>query len=273
MLMKNVDYLRRVKKTVWRKIAVNAWDQPNYSTIYSRVELGLENVNRYLKDYNSAHLTQVTLTDFVGKVCGKILEENNLLNCSVVGREIYERKNIDVFFHISFNDRHGENLTGLVIEKINIKTLKEISREIKRKVIAVQRGTDSNFNSIKKSLDWIPELFIPAVLKLLTFFQYRLNLWSKFLGTSRDSFGSIMVSNVGTFDVEEAFVPFANFTHTFAICSIGKPQKKATVSENQIVIQEMVTLCWTLDHRIVDGSSAGKMLQSLKNYFHHPELL
>jgi pyruvate dehydrogenase E2 component (dihydrolipoamide acetyltransferase) len=83
----------------------------------------------------------------------------------------------------------------------------------------------------------------------------------------------MMVTNIGTLGVEEAFVPFVPYTNTHVICSVGKITEEAVYRDGEIRAGKVIKLCFTLDHRLVDGSTAAKVVKAFENYFENPELI
>lgn len=274
MIKTNVQYTGPRKINIWRKIALNTWKQPEYSTIYSRVELNASPALDFLKDYNRKNDQKITLTHIVGKTCGEILKAHPELNSVVRGSKLYQRKNSDVFFHVSVIDsKKEENLSGHTLRKIDTKSLQEVAKELSNHSKEIKKGDDKLFDGIKSVLKFVPSCLVSSVIAITTFIQYRLNLWSPLLKTQQDSFGSMMLTNVGSGGVEEAFVPFVPYTKIHSICSMGMVTKKPVVDGDSIIIGKRIVFCWTLDHRLVDGSNAAKMLRTFKRFFENPHLL
>ena len=114
---------------------------------------------------------------------------------------------------------------------------------------------------------------VGSFLKLSSFLQYRLNLWAPILGNQQNAFGSIILTNVGTFGIKEAFVPMVNNSGVHTMCAMGKIQDSVKVVDGNVVPTKSFSLCWTIDHRLVDGSTAGQMQKSLEKYFENPSLV
>lgn len=80
--------------------------------------------------------------------------------------------------------------------------------------------------------------------------------------------GTFTVTNLGAFGVD-AFTPIINYPEC-AILGIGRITKQPTVVDDQIVARDMVTLSLTFDHRLVDGASAAKFLQAIRDRIENP---
>ena len=55
-----------------------------------------------------------------------------------------------------------------------------------------------------------------------------------------------------------------------ATLGMGKVMPTVVVRENQMVIREIMYLCLSYDHRIIDGSVAVRYLQRIKAYLEEP---
>jgi pyruvate dehydrogenase E2 component (dihydrolipoamide acetyltransferase) len=81
--------------------------------------------------------------------------------------------------------------------------------------------------------------------------------------------GTFTITNLGAFGID-AFTPLINVPEA-AILGVGRIQGQPVVlGENQIAIQDVVTLSLTFDHRIVDGAPAARFLQRLGEMIKNP---
>ena len=83
--------------------------------------------------------------------------------------------------------------------------------------------------------------------------------------------GTFTVTNSGVFG-SLIFTPIINYPQC-AILGIGKLMKTPVVRDDEIVIANMMHLCLSYDHRIVDGAPAVQFLQKVKYYLENPEEL
>ncbi len=74
--------------------------------------------------------------------------------------------------------------------------------------------------------------------------------------------GTFTVNNTGSFG-SIASQPIINYPQA-AIMSVEAIVKRPVVVNNMIAIRDMVNLCLSLDHRILDGLTAGRFLQRVK---------
>jgi pyruvate dehydrogenase E2 component (dihydrolipoamide acetyltransferase) len=83
--------------------------------------------------------------------------------------------------------------------------------------------------------------------------------------------GTFTVTNLGMFDID-AFTPVINLPEA-AILGVGRIQPKPVARQEQVVVRQMVTLCLSFDHRLVDGAPAARFLQRVKQLIESPYLL
>jgi len=83
--------------------------------------------------------------------------------------------------------------------------------------------------------------------------------------------GTFTVSNLGMYDIV-LFNSILNPPQS-GILSIGKIMDRPIVSDNQVIIQPMVSMSLTVDHRIVDGAIGAQFLHDLKRGMENPYLL
>ncbi|MEJ7713902.1 MAG: 2-oxo acid dehydrogenase subunit E2 [Pyrinomonadaceae bacterium] len=55
-----------------------------------------------------------------------------------------------------------------------------------------------------------------------------------------------------------------------AILAIGAVQPKPVVRDNQIVVKQMMRVTMSCDHRVIDGASGAKFLQTFKQIMENP---
>ncbi|MBC7795885.1 MAG: 2-oxo acid dehydrogenase subunit E2, partial [Pyrinomonadaceae bacterium] len=79
------------------------------------------------------------------------------------------------------------------------------------------------------------------------------------------------ISNLGMFGIEE-FTAVINPPEA-AILAIGTAENKAVVRDNEIVIRNIMRVTLSCDHRVIDGVTGSKFLQSVKQMLENPILL
>lgn len=79
------------------------------------------------------------------------------------------------------------------------------------------------------------------------------------------------ISNLGSYGIED-FTAIINPPNS-AILAVGKTQKKAVVGDDDsIIIQSLMTMSLSCDHRVIDGAVGATFMADLKNMLEQPSL-
>lgn len=76
------------------------------------------------------------------------------------------------------------------------------------------------------------------------------------------------VSNLGMFGIDE-FTAIINPPEG-AILAVGAMSPKPVVRDNQVVVRQMIRVTLSCDHRVIDGATGAKFLQTFKKYLENP---
>ena len=79
---------------------------------------------------------------------------------------------------------------------------------------------------------------------------------------------SFSVSNLGMFGIDE-FTAIINPPEA-AILAVGAMSAKPVVRNNEIVIRQMMRVTMSCDHRVIDGATGAKFLQTFKKILENP---
>jgi pyruvate dehydrogenase E2 component (dihydrolipoyllysine-residue acetyltransferase) len=79
------------------------------------------------------------------------------------------------------------------------------------------------------------------------------------------------VSNLGMFGIDE-FTAIINPPEA-AILAVGAMSPKAVVRNNEVVVRQMMRVTMSCDHRVVDGATGAKFLQTFKKILENPLFL
>lgn len=271
MITRNVHLLKPRRLSAWRKISLGTWRPNGDSQVYCEIKVNAEPALKKMAELNAGSDRKITMTHYMGKVMGKVLAEVPDLNAVVRLGNIYPRRDVDIFFHVVYEETE---LSGVVVRNIDQKNLTEISAELTKTASVIRSGEDQGFKKIKKSWDFIPAFLARPVLDLIGILSYGFNINIKGAGIPKDCFGSMMITNIGSLGFSSAFVPISPYTYTPLILALGKVAPTPVVlRDGSIGVETQVSLCFTFDHRVMDGARGAKMATLIKKYLSHPELL
>ncbi len=256
----NVKFQGVARVSSWRRSAFGTWGHPHDPQVYALQTIDASNLLEFLDNPNENHLS---LTHIIAKAVADTISEYPQINRIIRFGRFYQRKQINIFFQVAL-DPSGEELTGVTLEDVDKKSLAQISLELNDKVKKIKQGDDLEFGRVKKGLKLVPTFLLPLVFKLYGLILYSLNLWPVFLGAKRDCFGTIMITNIGSLGLQTAFAPLVPYSRVPLLLSLGRVYDKAVVKNGEIVAQKSIDLCWTLDHRLIDGVIGAKMSQAIQ---------
>lgn len=119
----------------------------------------------------------------------------------------------------------------------------------------------------------MPGFLVGAMLNVLGFILYSLNIWTPLFGAPRDSFGSMMLTNVGSLGIDLCFAPLVAYSRVPLLIALGAVADRAVARDGQVVVAQTVQIGVTFDHRLIDGLHASKMTKTLAKYFKDPKSL
>lgn len=265
MIKKNVELNSPLRISPWRKISLGSWRLVGDSSVYGLLEINVAEVQKIIQIFNNKNNAKLTITHIVGKAVAVAVAENPEINSIVRWGRIYPRKSVDVFFHVAV-DAEGKDLSGCVVRNVDKKSIAEIIHEMSNRVKNLKSGEDKDYKKIKSTFSLLPGVFSKWLVNFSGFLLYRLNLWSPLLGVARDSFGSFMVTNIGSLGLPLAIVPLPAYAHLPLIFCIGGIEEKPIALKGEVVIAPMLKCSLTFDHRLIDGIHAAKLYKSFQKY-------
>jgi len=100
--------------------------------------------------------------------------------------------------------------------------------------------------------------------------QGTLNLNLSILGVPSDAFGSVMITNIGSLGLDEAYPPLVPYSRVPMVLAMGAVTDTPVVEDGKVVPGKVMRLCASFDHRILDGAHAAKMVRVLREWIEHP---
>ena len=270
--MPNLILQPKLKLSSMRKLAIGTWRTTYDPSVYGSMSLNMDNTLVYLEHFRKSTGRKLTLSHIMAKVMGMVLKEMPDVNAILRFNRIFLRKDIGVFFQVAMEDpKTGElDLSGMVIQDPHVKSLVEIYDEFAERVEKVRSYRDEHLEETRSLIKRIPHFLLHSFVDLLGYLSYELNLDLSWLGLPKDAFGSVMITNVGSLGLEEAYVPLVPYSRVPLLIALGKVQDEAVVIDKKVEIVSMMKIFATFDHRILDGAHAAKMSSLVKEYIENP---
>jgi len=254
-----------------RKTAISTWDSSSSGSIFAKLSIDMTNSLAFINKQRDDKGVKITVTHLVGKAVGKTLRKASSLNGRLLFGKFIQNETVDVCFLVATGG--GKNLAPKTIRNIDKKSLVEICNELSAEVDKVRGNKDEEFQKNMALVKLLPTFVLSIMSSVIGFISGDLGLGVAAIGLKPRNFGSCMVTNVGTFGVEEAFAPFTPFARTPILLLVGSVSDKACVRDGKVVILPVMKLMATMDHRFVDGADGSVMGKSMKELLENPELL
>ena len=263
--------------SVWRKIAMASWRPRKDPTISATMNIEASALLAYIDDVKAATGQHVTPMHLVGRAGGKMLEALPGLNGRVVFGSFLPSPTIDCFFVVSLRtdpvtgaEAAGTDLSGAVVRRVDEKPPWAVAKELADRASKIRHDQDPEFKRTKSMVKGLPPLLLRPVMDAVGFVTESLQLPMPFMGLEARPYGSILVSNVGTYGLDSAFAPVPPFVHVPFTIVIGAISDKVLAEDGQAVIRPVLPLSVCLDHRFVDGYQAATMARVFREYLADP---
>lgn len=271
--MPNTHLTRKRRVSAFRTIAIGTWRTTKDPSVYGAVSLDVEPALAYVEAYRERTGKRLTLSHLMAKAVGLTLARVPDANAILRFNRIYLRRDVGVFFQVATRDEHGEvDLAGLTVRHADRKSVAEICDEFDR-VETVRAGEDEEVEETKRTFTMVPTFAVGWLLDAIGFLIFGLNLDLRWAGLPHDPFGSVMVTNVGALGIEEAFAPLVPYSRVPLVVSMGAVRQIPVVDaqSGELRAGQVMRVCATFDHRLLDGAHAAMLGTSLQEIFADPE--
>jgi pyruvate/2-oxoglutarate dehydrogenase complex dihydrolipoamide acyltransferase (E2) component len=268
--MGNLALVRKKNPSVFRRLAIGTWRTSYDPAVYGALTVRMEEALRYMEAFREHTGRRVTVTHLMARAVAAVFEKMPDANAILRGSRLYLRKDIAVFFQIVLEDPvTGEiDLSGMVLRKPETKTLAEIVDECEERIAKVKAHKDQELAKSRGLMSRLPGFLIAPMLRFTSWLSYGLNL--RVPGVPRDAFGSIMITNIGSIGLEEAYVPLVPYSRVPILLAVGAIEDTVAVEAGAIVPAKRMKICATFDHRVLDGAHAAVMAKTLRAWFERP---
>ena len=270
--MPNLELTKKKHLSPFRKIAIGTWRTAYDPSVYGTMTLRMDEAERYLDVFRQKTGKRVTYSHMMAKAAAAVFDKMPDANAILRFNRIYLRDRIGVFFQVAIEDTlTGEiDLSGAKIDDPEKKSLGEIVDEFSAKTSDVRTGKDKSLESTRGTFRAIPYFLLNFFLKVLGFFSYTLNLDMRWAGVPQDPFGSIMITNIGSLGLEQAYVPLVPYSRVAILVAMGQIEESPVVADGKVRVGKIMRVCTTFDHRVLDGSHAAAMAKTLRAWMEHP---
>jgi chloramphenicol O-acetyltransferase len=254
--------------TPWRLTASTIYNRPSDSKILGSVELDVTDLEVYISELRKKGV-KATLTHFFTLATGRAIHEDiPEFNTFVKRGKVYPFK--ELLASVSLKMPSGEMSSIKVIDPEK-KNYKQAVEELNKGISEAVKGEESKANQMKGSLGNIPWPFRKIAFALIKFLIVDLGVSIPSLGLSSQSFGTYIVSNIGTLGLDGGYPALMPAGNISLVLIIGRVRDMPWVVNGEIVPRRIVKIAAALDHRVVDASHGGRLFNYLRKAVREPQ--
>ena len=257
--------------TPWRVTAAAIYTAPSDSRVYGSLDIDVTEAKRFMdaKRKTGVKITMVHLTTAV--LARAVAFDVPELNCFIRRGSVVGRKRLNVMVPVMLDSQSG--VSSVLVNDAHARPVSDLADDIRQQAQMSRSGEESKASRNKYVLNKIPWPFRRAVFKLVKWLTVDLGVEMRSLGLSSDSFGSFIVSDIGSFGLTSGMAALFPAAKIPAVIIMGKMEEKPVVRDGEVVIRTILPLTGTFDHRIVDGMQIGKLGRAIHRNFKKPEWL
>lgn len=258
--------------TPWRRSATAIYKKAVDGRIYGTFEVEMNPAINYINKLKEKGI-RITITQLVVAAIGRTLALDIPDTNAYISRgNIYRRKNVGIFTSVN---KGGKNeMGGFVIHNVEKKSIFDISKEIDKRVEkARENGNEEGAVQKKNLLAALPWPLRDWLFAFAHWWHIILGKELKSMNLTYDAFGSAMVTNIGTHDLQFGFPALMPISNIPLVIAIGKIEERPVVRNGEIVIRSIMPVAATLDHRLFDGAQGGILATAARNYILQPECM
>ena len=257
--------------TPWRVTAAAIYTTPSDSRVYGTLDIDVTDAKKFLdrKREEGVKLTMVSLTTAV--LSRAIAFDVPEMNCFIRRGAVVGREHLDVMVPIQVGGDSG--VTPAIVRNAHARKVTDIADEVRAKATKSRAGSEIKAAKNKYVLNRIPWPLRRPVFLFIKWITVDMGIEIKALGLSAHSFGSFVVSDIGSFGLNTGMTALMPAAKVPCVIVLGKIEEKPVVRNGEVVIRTILPLTGTFDHRIVDGMQIGKLARGIKRNFRKPEWL
>jgi pyruvate/2-oxoglutarate dehydrogenase complex dihydrolipoamide acyltransferase (E2) component len=256
--------------TPWRVTSAAIYTTPTDSRVYGTLDIDVTDAKRFMsaKREQGVKMTMVHLA--VAVLARAVAFDVPEMNCFIRRGAVQGRSRLDVMVPVAMG---GEGVTSVIVKDAHAKKVSDIAAEIREKATRARGGEETKAAQNKYLLNRIPWPLRRPVFRFLKWITVDMGFEIRKLGLSAHSFGSFVVSDIGSHGLSTGMTALMPAAKVPAVIVLGKVEDKPVVRNGEIVIRTILPLTGTFDHRIVDGAQIGKLARGIKRNFRKPAWL
>ncbi len=254
--------------TPWRVTSAAIYTTPTDSRVYGTLDIDVTDAAQFLRDKREQGV-KITMVHLATAVLARAIAfDVPEMNCFIRRGAVVGRERMDVMVPVQVGGDTG--VTAVLIRDAHARSVTSIAEEIRGKAQASRAGQEIKAAQNKYLLNRVPWPLRRPVFRFLKWITVDMGMEIKALGLSAHSFGSFVLSDIGSFGLNTGMTSLMPAAKVPAVIVLGKMEEKPVVKNGEVVIRTILPLTGTFDHRIVDGMQIGKLARGIKRNFRKP---
>lgn len=260
---------RAPRPSVRRKLAVATWRAPREGRLHARLAVDASAILAYCARQREATGVQVTPGVVVGMAFSRGILQNPAFHNRVVFGRIVAFDSYDVAFAVDIGG--GDDLAPTKVRGVDRKTVVQVARELEAGAARLRARQDSDFEMSSGIARAVPWWALRPLLSVASFLNGGLGV--RAFGQPAHPLGSMFVTNIGSFGMDEGYVAPVPFARVPLYVCVGAVQDAAVAVDGQAVVRPQIVITATADHRLVDGAHAAALARFVRTALADPDTL
>ncbi len=252
-----------------RKVAAATWRAPAEGRIHARTEVDVSAALAHVQVLRRTTGVRVTLTHLVGAALGRALRAVPEARSRVVFGRIVSSDDCTVAFAVDIE--RGTDLGPVRVQDADRLSSAEIAQQLESASRALRADRDHHHRRTGSLVGVAPWWAMRPVMGTASLLVG--GLGAPAFGQPGRPLGTAFVSNVGTVGLDEAYLAPVPFARTSVYLAVGAVRDRPVALDGQVLVRPTSVLVATADHRVLDGTHAGRLQQVVVEHLRRPETL
>ncbi|MGI8535222.1 MAG: 2-oxo acid dehydrogenase subunit E2 [Mycobacteriales bacterium] len=251
-----------------RKLAVATWRAPKEGRLHARLAVDASALVAYCTRKREESGVKVTPGVVVGMAFHRGVLEVPAFHTRVVFGRIVPFTSYEVSFTVDI-----ESGVDLAPAKIDVagKSVVDVARELAAGAARLRAGRDKDFETMSGIVNAVPWWALRPLLSGSSLLHAGIGV--RVFGLPAHPLGSMMVSNIGSIGLDEAYIAPVPLARVPLYVCVGAVSDAPMAVDGQVVVRPQLVLTATADHRLVDGVQAAALARVVRTLLADPDRL
>jgi pyruvate dehydrogenase E2 component (dihydrolipoamide acetyltransferase) len=249
-----------------RKIAVATWRAPRESRLHARMAVDATALLQFCRQQRESAGVQVTPGLVIGMAFSRAVMQVPEFHRRVVFGRVVPFPSYDVAFAVDIGD--GADLAPTKVCDVDRKHVVDVARELAAGAARLRAREDRGYERTSGIARAVPWFALRPVLGAASVLNGGIGVPA--FGQPAHPLGSLFVSNIGSFGMDEGYVAPVPLARVPLYICIGGVSDAPMAVDGQVVVRPQVVMTATADHRLVDGAHAARLARLVRGYLADP---